>query len=85
MWNKLAALLQWFVQLELQEHRHWCSLWEADGRSYNPCQHRTCCWMCTGIFCVGVERKDCLDCVERHAEQRRIGVEASRVLRGGVS
>ena len=65
--KKLKALIQWFIQLELQEHRHWCHLCEADG-TYNKCEHRSSCWMCSGVFCAGVERKNCPACEIRHCQ-----------------
>lgn len=52
--RKLKALLQWFVLLDLTEHRHWC-----DNRE---CYHHGVCWYCTGIFCGDHERKNCPNC-----------------------
>lgn len=61
MIEKLKALLQWFIQLERTEHRHWC----------NHCPEHTCqyeyrAWECRGIFCANIERRDCPACRTLH-------------------
>lgn len=71
MIKKLKALIQWFMLLELQEHRHWCEL-NING-TYNDCRHRNSCWMCVGLFCSNRERKNCPACEDtvRVALERR--------------
>jgi len=58
MIEKLKALIQWFVLLERQEHRHWC--YHRIPRQ--DCEHVSSCWMCNGIFCANIERLDCKEC-----------------------
>ena len=74
MRRKLAALIQWFIDLDVKEHDHWCSVMEADGRSHNYCRHRNIAWKCTGIFCASQRRKDCPECDARHSLQERVGM-----------
>lgn len=52
---KFKALIQWFVLLELEEHRHWCP-------TANDCYHKSCAWYCKGLFCSHIERKPCPNC-----------------------
>jgi hypothetical protein len=62
--SKLKALVQWFVQLELREHGHWCTNEWITGRDEKraACPHRGYRWSCYGVFCAGIERKDCPEC-----------------------
>ena len=53
--NKIKALIQWFMSLEVQEHRHWCTT-----KTKN---HWNECWMCVGLFCVNVDYKKCPKCI----------------------
>ena len=64
MIEKLKALLQWFVLLEREEHRHWCTM--PNGFNDSSCEHMTGAWMCNGIWCAKIERKDCPQCEVRN-------------------
>lgn len=65
--NKIKALVQWFVRLELQHHKHWCTP-NAHGVNDGRCEHQMVCWYCKGVFCANQERKDCPECVRRYKE-----------------
>lgn len=70
--NKLKALVQWFMRLELKEHRHWCTI--PRGFNDSSCKHMTACWFCKGVFCANVERKDCSECeVKNRALNEALG------------
>ena len=62
--NKLKALVQWFMALEVQEHLHWCLAWPRDKDSH--CQHQYAAWTCKGVFCANTERKNCPDCERKY-------------------
>lgn len=76
MINKFKALIQWFMSLEVQEHRHWCKL-EPEGYNSGRCEHQSSCWYCTGLFCSHTERKDCPNCAAMSDEEKS---EISRKL-----
>jgi len=54
--TKIRALIQWFLLLEVQEHKHWCENRDCKRK------HSFVFWNCTGILCVNTERKDCPSC-----------------------
>jgi hypothetical protein len=58
--ERIRGLLQWFWQLTPEEHRHWCMYYVGEDR--NPCKHTSSCWMCNGITCSDMERKNCPAC-----------------------
>lgn len=72
--GKWRALIQWFMALDVQSHRHWCKL-QPEGHNSGRCEHQTTCWYCTGLLCVNVERKDCPKCASMSDEEK---FEASR-------
>lgn len=58
MKRKIVALIQWWLQLEPVDHRHWCLL----GDDHPHCEHQHAAWHCTGALCINQERKDCPGC-----------------------
>jgi hypothetical protein len=64
MIEKIKALLQWLVQLERNEHRHWCFI-----RYPEECKNAHSAWMCNGIFCSNKDRKDCINCVRSEKQK----------------
>jgi hypothetical protein len=69
---KIKALVQWFMELELVAHGHWCifNFNTDDHPTYRRDSKREACptkgyrWDCKGVFCSGVERKNCPACDE---------------------
>jgi hypothetical protein len=63
---KIKALVQWFVQLEVQEHGHWCHYEWHKGREEKraACPYKGYRWPCFGVLCANVERKDCYGCLK---------------------
>ncbi len=69
MIKKVKAILQWIVQLELQEHNHWCP------RIANyECRHSFAAWHCSGVFCANQEKKLCIECEALLWKRRNLGV-----------
>lgn len=68
--EKIKAFLQWLWELKLQEHGHWCvfNCNDDDPPTYMrdakraACPHKGYRWDCKGIFCEGIERKNCPAC-----------------------
>jgi len=73
--ERIHGLLQWFWQLTPEEHRHWCSYYVGEDR--NPCKHTSSCWMCTGITCSDVERKNCPNCVVAGAKMEAMAKQVA--------
>lgn len=68
MFEKVLALIQWFVLLERQEHGHWCDMRGEyamrDRLKRKNCPTNGYRWGCKGIFCANREHKDCPACRE---------------------
>ncbi len=54
MKKRLLGLIQWWMQLEPIEHRHWCL--------NRACYHSSIAWRCEGALCAHLEKKDCPNC-----------------------
>lgn len=67
--RKIKALIQWWMLLDLKQHKHWCKI-EPEGNNTGRCEHQIGCWFCTGLFCANVERKDCPTCSAMTDEQK---------------
>jgi hypothetical protein len=86
-WLKLKALAQWFVALELKQHRHWCV--NESNQKVREAQRKNCvkpdgtCWYCTGVFCADESQKDCPNCekFKRTRVEVIVGVSEERRLK----
>lgn len=64
MINKLKSIIQWFMLLDLVEHGHWCFCNRYDQKEKRiNCPYEGYRWMCKGLFCADVNKKDCPTCV----------------------